>query len=114
MIGTGNNTYTQAPPILWQHCYGGDNTVYINSIGCTNDGGFIAAGFTNSINGELTGNGGIRGLWVLKLDAQGNILWEKTYSDMLGASDNIAQTTDGGYVLNTSNHVILVSKKNIW
>ncbi len=89
----------QAPALLWQRCYGGDSTDLINCLRQTSDGGYIAAGYTASTDGDLAGNGGVIGLWVLKLDPFGNIQWEKTYGDTIGSSQSIEQTTDGGYIL---------------
>src|SRR5580692_6331597 len=83
IIAPFQKTQAQAPPLLWQRCYGGDSTDAINCIKQTSDGGYIAAGYTLSVNGDLAGNGGITGLWVLKLDPFGNIQWERTYNDTL-------------------------------
>ncbi len=81
--------------IEWQHLYGdidGDQEAY--SIQQTNDGGYIVAGGTHTF--------GVRGhdFWVLKLDSDGNIRWQRTY----GGSDFeqaycIQQTNDGGYIV---------------
>jgi hypothetical protein len=77
LVGHTNSIFAQAPPVLWQRCYGGSNQDMINCIKPTGDGGYIAAGGTLSVDGDLAGNGGITGLWVLKLDPLGNIEWEK-------------------------------------
>ena len=97
-----NTCIAQAPPILLQKCFGGDSTDYISCIRQTSDGGYIAAGRTTSIDGDLAGNGGITGLWVLKLDAMCNIEWEKTYNDTFYQAKYIEPTNDGGYILTGS------------
>ena len=48
-----------------------------HSIQQTSDGGFIVAGGTGSYGA------GDWDYWVLKLDANGNVIWQKTY----GGSD---------------------------
>ena len=62
------------------------------------DGGYILAGSTGSNDGDVSGNHGGSDVWVMKMDANGNLQWQKTF----GGSDNenaisIVQTTDGGY-----------------
>ena len=86
--------------IQWQKTYGGDGIENANSIQQTTDGGFIAVGFTNSNNGDVTGNHGGVDYWVLKLSATGTIQWQKTLG---GTGDEYAnsvqQTTDGGFII---------------
>ncbi len=108
-----NTCIAQAPPILLQKCFGGDSTDYISCIRQTSDGGYIAAGTTASIDGDLAGNGGIIGMWVLKLDAMCNIQWEKTYNDTLRYAYYIEPTNDGGYILTGSQTLKLNSDGNI-
>jgi len=78
----------------WANTYGGSSDDYAYSIQQTSDGGYIVAGYTNSF-----GAGGTDA-WVLKLDANGNVQWQKTYG---GSSDDYAysiqQTSDGGYIV---------------
>ena len=80
--------------IQWQKTYGGSNTNGAKSIQQTSDGGYIVAGYTAS------GAYGGSDAWVLKLDSDGNIQWQKTYG---GTSDDqansIQQTPDGGYIV---------------
>ncbi len=86
----------------WQKLLGGSNDDLLYSIQQTSDGGYIAAGYSNSSNtGTLSGtnNNGANDGWVIKLDASGNTLWQKFF----GGSNNdylfwIRQTADGGYV----------------
>jgi hypothetical protein len=77
----------------WQKAYGGNQGDYGQSIYRTSEGGYIVAGSTLSF-----GAGNSDG-WVLKLDANGNIQWQKAYGganwDWLYA---IRQTLDGGYL----------------
>jgi uncharacterized delta-60 repeat protein len=81
--------------VIWQKTYGGSNYDRAYSIRQTSDGGFIVAGYTESYGA------GYEDYWILKLDSDGNIIWQKTYgggSDYEGA-ESIQQTTDGGYVV---------------
>jgi hypothetical protein len=103
--------------IQWQKTFGGthnngatieiDGNDDLQKVIQTSDGGYMVAGFSSSgINGDKTDSNrsGIESFdndyWVLKLDATGNILWQKT----IGGSDDdrlysLIQTLDGGYLL---------------
>jgi len=79
---------------VWEKTYGGNDYDLAYSIQQTTDGGYIVAGWTNSFG---AGNWDI---YVIKLDENGNKVWEKTYG---GGGDDLAysiqQTTDGGYII---------------
>src|ERR1035437_9378400 len=88
------------PAIQWEKCLGGSGTDNGSAIIQTNDGGYLACGFSNSHNGDLN-NTNSGGAWVVKLDSNGSIQWQKSYG---GSSYgdflySIVQTNDGGYVL---------------
>lgn len=84
----------------WQKTLGGTNTDWAFSIQQTTDGGYIVAGQTTSLDGDVTGNQGIRDYWVIKLTSIGNIQWQKA----LGGTNydhplSIQQTIDGGHIV---------------
>ncbi|MCO5251697.1 MAG: choice-of-anchor D domain-containing protein [Candidatus Kapabacteria bacterium] len=86
--------------IEWQKTYGGSLSERVYSIRETNDGGFIVAGVTESIDGDVTENKGGTDAWVLKLNIEGNIEWQKTYGGSLNEmAYSIQETSDGGYIV---------------
>lgn len=91
--------------IEWQKTYGGSANDNAKSIRQTADGGYIVGGTTFSNDGDVTGNHGNHDIWVVKLDAVGDLVWQLT----LGGSNQdvlemIEQTTDNGYIIaGTSN-----------
>lgn len=94
------NTYIDEPYIEWMKCFGGNDDDNAYSIQQTNDGGYIVAGDSYSDDEDLTGNYGFRDFWVIRLDGEGNMLWQK---NMGGSSSDIAravqQTSDGGFIV---------------
>jgi hypothetical protein len=95
----------QAPDIQWQKNYGGTGSDRATSVRQTPDGGYIVAGYTNSDNGDVTGHKSGDDYWVMKLDANGSIVFKKIYG---GNNDDrcydVRTTADGGYILaGTSN-----------
>jgi hypothetical protein len=79
---------------LWQKTYGGDKFDQGTCLEETFDGGYIIAGNSSSF-----GNTGVD-FYLIKIDASGNLLWQKTYG---GAGDDYArsvqQTMDGGFIV---------------
>lgn len=89
----------------WQKSFGGSGVDLLQSIRLTSDGGYILAGISDSKKGldkheDTKGNDDF---WIIKLNAKGNELWQKT----IGGSGqeklhSITLTADGGYLLGGS------------
>jgi hypothetical protein len=80
--------------VAWDKTYGAPGEERAYSIAQGNDGGYALVGFTRSF-----GAGAIDA-WLVKTDANGNMIWNKTYG---GTNDDwsfcIVQTSDKGYAL---------------
>ncbi len=89
-----------AGTIQWQKCYGGGGQDYASSIQQTNDAGYIIAGYSESNDGDVSGNHGGKDYWIVKTDNAGIIQWQKslggTFDDR---ANSIQQTNDGGYIV---------------
>jgi hypothetical protein len=88
--------------IIWNKSLGGANQDEAYSIQQTTDGGYIVAGYSaSSATGNVTGtNHGLGDYWIVKLDALGNITWNKLMGgSALDVPREIQQTTDGGYIV---------------
>lgn len=84
----------------WQKCLGGTDNDRALSIIHTDDNEYIVAGYTSSNDGDVSGNHGAVDSWVIKLDANGNLEWQKC----LGGTDDdkassIIRTDDSGYII---------------
>ncbi len=53
---------------LWSHCYGGSDSDIGYSVAVATDGSPIFTGFTESNDGDVSGNHGGRDLWLVKLN----------------------------------------------
>ena len=78
----------------WEKTFGGNKGEEGWSVQQTSDERYVVAGYTSSY-----GAGG-RDVWLIKTDADGNELWNKTF----GGSDDdeaysVHQTSDDGYIL---------------
>lgn len=92
----------QDPLVQWDQTIGTTSSDYLVQANRTSDGGFILGGYTSGgISGDKTeANMGGTDMWVVKLDALGNIQWQNSIGT--SSSDNlvdIVQTVDGGYLL---------------
>jgi hypothetical protein len=80
--------------IIWAKTYGGIVDEYAYSVQQTSDGGYIVAGETHSFGA------GYYDIFLVKTDANGNIIWAKTYG---GTNQDFArsvqQASDGGYIV---------------
>jgi hypothetical protein len=80
--------------IQWQKTYGGAEADQAEGIVELSDGGFAVAGSTDS----FTPSG--HAPWVLRLDAQGALLWHKVVADgAWGDLGDVAQTRDGHVIV---------------
>ena len=86
--------------IEWQKCLGGTDWDDVNPIQQTSDGGFIVAGFTESNDGDVSGNHGNDDAWVVKLNSLGDIEWQKCLGGTIDdRACSIQQTSDGGFIV---------------
>jgi TolB-like protein len=80
--------------IIWAKTYGGTNRDSAYSVQQTSDGGYIVAGTTWSFGA------GSLDIFLIKTDANGNIIWAKTYGGTgWDEAYSVQQTSDGGYIV---------------
>lgn len=82
---------------LWTRTYGGsreDRCGDFASVQLTSDGGYIVTGLTFSFGA------GDRDAYLIKTDANGSIIWTKTFGSTVGDEGNcVIQTSDEGYLV---------------
>jgi len=80
--------------IVWQKTYAGSQYDSASAIQETPDGGYIVAGGTYSFGA------GIEDVLVLKLDVNGNLIWQKTYGGISNDfANDIKKTSDNCYIV---------------
>lgn len=86
--------------VQWSRVLGGSMADFGVSCIETSDGSIMVMGTTGSADGDVTGTQGIQDIWLVKLSAQGTLLWEHTYGG--SGSENaivpLRQTPDGGFM----------------
>ncbi len=89
-----------AGTIQWAKSYGGGGDDEPTGIFQTPDNGYIVGGYTNSTDGDISGNHGGYDYWVIRIDGAGNKLWSACYGDK--GNDQgfaMARMQDGDYVM---------------
>jgi len=83
-----------SPTILWEKTFGGTDHDSGYSVQQTSDGGYIVVGATGSVGLSW------RDIYLLKVDSQGNLVWEKTFGGTKSTwGPSIERTSDGAYVI---------------
>ncbi len=78
----------------WSRTFGGKRDDGVSSIRETEDGGYVAAGYTSREGSDY------KDLWVLKLDSGCEKTWERTFGGFMSEeAGSIEQTADGGYIV---------------
>ena len=88
--------------IIWSYTYGGSNADILINIIRTQDGGFMAIGFSFSDTSGFKSQDsrGERDFWIVKLDENGLFEWDATYGgDAQDFPTSILQVQDGSYYI---------------
>ncbi|WP_324721785.1 T9SS type B sorting domain-containing protein [Salinimicrobium sp. HB62] len=100
--------------ILWQQTFGGYSQDMIMKVIEMADGTFLLAGYSYSgASGDKTeALRGFRDLWLVKLDQNREIQWQRTYggNDAEDLND-IVVTSDGGFLLTSTSNSIASGDK---
>jgi len=98
----------------WDKAFGGNAEDRLTQLQTTSDGGYIVGGYSSSdISGDKSQDGkGDLDYWVLKLKADGTLVWNKTIG---GNSQDVLvslqQTSDGSYILGGSSYSSISGNK---
>ncbi len=85
---------------LWSMHYGGSGQEQFQRIIPSAGGGFVAVGYTESSDGDVSTALGGRDVWVVRLDSLGQLMWELTLG---GSQDEVGKDVlelpDGGLLV---------------
>jgi hypothetical protein len=98
------------PAIAWSKTFGGEGEEIAACVSPTSDGGYIITGAASPNLTEAD-----RDVWLIKTDADGNKIWDKTYggtAEDLGMS--VKQTRDGGYIVGALSNSFGAGDSSIW
>ncbi|MFK8061269.1 MAG: hypothetical protein AB8B78_14425, partial [Polaribacter sp.] len=86
--------------LKWQKNYGGSEDDRAADIIQTKDGNFAVLGYTRSADLEVSSNAGFQDFWLIKINANGTLLWEKSFG-FSGADygTTLLETQNGGFLI---------------
>jgi len=85
----------------WNKTYGGSGDDRGHSLIQMDDNGFMLLGYSQSADGLGTNNEGQHDNWIIRINEQGNFMWERSFG--YAGHDhayNIIKTSDGGALFN--------------
>ncbi len=85
---------------IWRRYFGGSHVDQGKDIIETADGGFLLIGISESSDYDISNARGANDFWIVKVNAEGDMLWEKS----LGGSESefaysVTNTTDGNFII---------------
>jgi hypothetical protein len=89
--------------VEWKKCLGGSANDRAYSIVQTTDGGYLIAGETSSVDGDVINSNTFNQCWIVKINSTGSIQWQKAFGGYGQSSARyITPTTDGGYIVSAT------------
>ncbi len=84
----------------WSKTYGGSESEATRSIRQAADGGYIVAAYTASGDGDVSENYGGQDAWLVKLDENGDLEWERNYGgEKQDRALSVRNASTGGYLV---------------
>ncbi|WP_339611761.1 T9SS type A sorting domain-containing protein [uncultured Planktosalinus sp.] len=99
----------------WQRSFGGTGKEIIHEIKQTKDGGYIIGATTSSrpSGDKVSTHFGNLDYWIVKLDSEGMVEWERTYGGIYKDElQSISQTEDEGYIVGGYSNSPISGNKN--
>jgi hypothetical protein len=86
--------------LLWERAYGGSSSDYSTNIIIDNNGYYYFGGATYSNDGDVqSGNHGGSDRWIVKIDSEGNIIWEQCYGGSMTEYGGMLKLLSNGNIL---------------
>ena len=91
--------------LLWERTFGGSHTDIPKSATITRDSFIVVTGYTMSNDYNVSQNYGEYDIWVIKVDLEGNLIWEKNFGSSNGDFGfSVISTKDGGVIIMGTNY----------
>jgi len=82
--------------LVWEHSFGGVQFDAAQAITPSKNGGFFIVGNSKSDNQDAAENAGENDIWIMKIDADGNLVWQKSFGGAdLDFGFDVLESKDG-------------------
>ncbi|OSY88682.1 PKD protein [Tenacibaculum holothuriorum] len=89
--------------LLWEKSFGGSEIDEARAMTKTSDGNFVIVGDTRSSDKDVSKNNGGADLWIIKINSDGNLLWEKSFgAESFDVARSVTETQDKGLLISGS------------
>lgn len=86
--------------LVWEKSFGGKEIETAYTIVKTLDNNFLLVGETRSSDQDVTNQNGAADVWLLKMNGNGEIIWQKNYGGTsFDAARAITKSNDGGFIV---------------
>ncbi len=109
------------PDVEWSDTYGGSFGDIPRTVLAIPGGGYLVAGLTLSDDDDISDNNGKSDGWLIRIDAQGGLLWERSFGgELQDEIKKIIPANDGGYIIagyqseNTSISTVARPTSDFW
>ena len=86
--------------LIWEKSFGGSQIEDSFKVIPTNDGNYFVLGSTISSDKDISQDLGGKDIWLLKIDNNGNLIWEKSFGgNQFDIASSIIQLQDGNYMI---------------
>ncbi len=88
--------------VLWDKSFGGTNDDVLFGVRQTMDGGYVLGGYSVSApsGNKTAAQYGGSDFWVVRLDAVGDVVWDRSFGgDSADVLYTLQETTNGGFIL---------------
>lgn len=100
--------------LVWEKSFGGSGIEVSYDIAKTDDGAYVITGHTFSDDTDISQNHGGSDVWLIKINDDGQLLWEKTYGGSgFDTAQSVSLMADGGFLVSgNSKSTDLATSKN--
>ena len=86
--------------LIWEKSFGGSQFDAAQAVTPSKNGGFFVIGNSKSSDADTTENAGENDIWIIKIDAEGNLVWQKSFGgDNIDFGFDIVENSDGSVLL---------------
>ena len=86
--------------LIWEKSFGGSEIDEARDITITENGDFLIVGDSRSVDTDVLYNNGAADIWIIKINADGELIWERTYGGTsFDGVQSIQKTLNNGYIV---------------